>query len=90
MFALRQLPRGLREEQLAQEAEYAAIFKRLIDEAEEKGLWRAGFNLAVVRHVHFGTFVFQEFLGLGQLYLLKTIGGDNGHALTFQFIVSKK
>lgn len=57
VFALRQLPRGLREEQLAQEAEYAAIFRRLIDEGEEKGLWRAGFNLAVVRQLLLGSLI---------------------------------
>ncbi|MDP3175768.1 MAG: TetR/AcrR family transcriptional regulator [Phenylobacterium sp.] len=57
VFALRQLPKPLREEQLEQERQYAAIFGRLFDEGEAQGLWRPDFDLKVVRYLVLGSLI---------------------------------
>jgi TetR/AcrR family transcriptional regulator, cholesterol catabolism regulator len=47
--SIRRLPKKLRDRHMQQEREYAAIFAELLDEAQKKGLLRAGFDLSVVR-----------------------------------------
>jgi AcrR family transcriptional regulator len=52
--SIRRLPKRLREQHMAQEREYAAIFTGLLREAERKGLLRPGFDLSVVRMLAMG------------------------------------
>ena len=52
--SIRRLPKRLREHHMQQEREYAAIFADLLQEAQRKGLLRAGFDLSVVRMLSMG------------------------------------
>jgi AcrR family transcriptional regulator len=52
--SIRRLPKRLRDRHMRQEREYAAIFAGLLEEAQKKGLLRAGFNLSVVRMLVLG------------------------------------
>jgi TetR/AcrR family transcriptional regulator, cholesterol catabolism regulator len=52
--SIRRLPKKLRDRHMQQEREYAAIFAELLDEAQKKGLLRAGFDLSVVRMLVLG------------------------------------
>jgi TetR/AcrR family transcriptional regulator, cholesterol catabolism regulator len=52
--SIRRLPKRLRDRHMRQEREYAAIFAELLDEAQKKGLLRAGFDLSVVRMLVLG------------------------------------
>ena len=52
--SIRRLPKRLRERHMQQEREYAAIFADLLQEAQRKGLLRAGFDLSVVRMLSMG------------------------------------
>jgi AcrR family transcriptional regulator len=52
--SIRRLPKRLRERHMQQEREYAAIFADLLQEAQRRGLLRAGFDLSVVRMLSMG------------------------------------
>lgn len=52
--AIRRLPKRLRDHHMKQERQYAAIFSRLLAEAERKHLLRTGHNLSVVRMLSMG------------------------------------
>jgi AcrR family transcriptional regulator len=52
--SIRRLPKRLRDRHMQQEREYAAIFARLLCEADKQGLLRPGFDLSVVRMLVLG------------------------------------
>ncbi|MCW5744603.1 MAG: TetR family transcriptional regulator [Alphaproteobacteria bacterium] len=52
--AIRRLPKRLRDHHMAQEREYADIFRDLLREAQKKGLLQPGFDLSVVRMLCMG------------------------------------
>lgn len=52
--SIRRLPKRLRERHMHQEREYAAIFAKLLRDADRQGLLRPGFDLSVVRMLVLG------------------------------------
>lgn len=53
--SIRRLPKRLRERHMQQERDYAAIFTKLLREADKQGLLRPGFDLSVVRMLMLGS-----------------------------------
>ena len=53
--SIRRLPKRLRERHMQQERDYAAIFAKLLREADKQGLLRPGFDLSVVRMLMLGS-----------------------------------
>jgi AcrR family transcriptional regulator len=53
--SIRRLPKRLRERHMQQERDYAAIFTRLLREADKQGLLKPGFDLSVVRMLILGS-----------------------------------
>jgi AcrR family transcriptional regulator len=53
--SIRRLPKRLRERHMQQERDYAAIFTKLLREADRQGQIKAGFNLSVVRMLMLGS-----------------------------------
>jgi AcrR family transcriptional regulator len=53
--SIRRLPKRLRERHMQQERDYAAIFTKLLREADKQGLIRPGFDLSVVRMLMLGS-----------------------------------
>ncbi|HLG46564.1 MAG TPA: TetR/AcrR family transcriptional regulator [Reyranella sp.] len=53
--SIRRLPKRLRERHMQQERDYAAIFAKLLREADRQGLLRPGFDLSVVRMLMLGS-----------------------------------
>ncbi len=52
--AIRRLPKRLRDRHMQQEREYAAVFAKLLREADKQGLLQPGFDLSVVRMLVLG------------------------------------
>jgi AcrR family transcriptional regulator len=52
--SIRRLPKRLRDRHMQQEREYAAIFAKLLSEADRQGLIKPGFDLSVVRMLLLG------------------------------------
>ena len=53
--SIRRLPKRLRERHMQQERDYAAIFTKLLREADRQGLLKPGFDLSVVRMLMLGS-----------------------------------
>ncbi len=53
--SIRRLPKRLRERHMQQERDYAAIFTKLLREADKQGLLKPGFDLSVVRMLMLGS-----------------------------------
>jgi AcrR family transcriptional regulator len=53
--SIRRLPKRLRDRHIQQEREYAAIFAKLLREADKEGLIKPGFDLSVVRMLVLGS-----------------------------------
>lgn len=53
--SIRRLPKRLRERHMQQERDYAAIFAKLLREADKQSLLRPGFDLSVVRMLMLGS-----------------------------------
>jgi AcrR family transcriptional regulator len=53
--SIRRLPKRLRERHMQQERDYAAIFAKLLREADKQGLLQPGFDLSVVRMLMLGS-----------------------------------
>jgi len=53
--SIRRLPKRLRERHMQQERDYAAIFTKLLREADKQGLIKPGFDLSVVRMLMLGS-----------------------------------
>jgi AcrR family transcriptional regulator len=53
--SIRRLPKRLRDRHMQQERDYAAIFTKLLREADKQGLIKPGFDLSVVRMLMLGS-----------------------------------
>ena len=53
--SIRRLPKRLRDRHMQQERDYAAIFAKLLREADKQGQIKAGFDLSVVRMLMLGS-----------------------------------
>jgi AcrR family transcriptional regulator len=53
--SIRRLPKRLRDRHMQQERDYAAIFTKLLREADKQGLLKPGFDLSVVRMLMLGS-----------------------------------
>jgi AcrR family transcriptional regulator len=53
--SIRRLPKRLRDRHMRQERDYAAIFTKLLREADKQGLIKPGFDLSVVRMLMLGS-----------------------------------